>query len=68
LRNLVVDFRKRKIQNFSSIIDELDELDEFETKILNDVLNLKGKVVESKPPLIKWIDEAKQEAQRQVES
>lgn len=61
LRNLVADFRKRKIQNFSSIIDELDELDEFETKILNDVLNLKGKVVESKPPLIKWIDEAKQE-------
>lgn len=61
LRNLVADFRKRKIQNFSSIIDELDELNEFETKILNDVLNLKGKVVESKPPLIKWIDEAKQE-------
>ncbi len=61
LRNLVADFRKRKIQNFSSIIDELDELDEFETKILNDLLNLKGKVVESKPPLIKWIDEAKQE-------
>lgn len=61
LRNLVADFRKRKIQNFSSIIDELDELDEFETKILNDVLNLKGKVVESKPPLIKWIDESKQE-------
>lgn len=61
LRNLIADFRKRKIQNFSSIIDELDELDEFETKILNDVLNLKGKIVESKPPLIKWIDEAKQE-------
>lgn len=61
LRNLVAEFRKRKIQNFSSIIDELDELDEFEAKILNDLLNLKGKVVESKPPLIKWIDEAKQE-------
>jgi hypothetical protein len=61
LRDLVADFRKRKIQNFSSIIDELDELDEFESKILNDVLNLKGKIVESKPPLIKWIDEAKQE-------
>lgn len=61
LRNLVADFRKRKTQNFSSIIDELEDLDEFETKILNEVLNLKGKVVESKPPLIKWIDEAKQE-------
>jgi competence CoiA-like predicted nuclease len=61
LRNLVADFRKRKIQNFSSIIDELEDMDEFETKILNEVLNLKGKVVESKPPLIKWIDEAKQE-------
>jgi hypothetical protein len=28
---------------------------------LKDVLNLKGKIGESKPPLIKWIDEAKQE-------
>jgi len=61
LRSLVADFRKRKSQNFSSIIDELEDLDEFETKILNEVLNLKGKVVENKPPLIKWIDEAKQE-------
>jgi len=61
LRNLVADFRKRKIQNFNSIIDELEDMDEFETKILNEVLNLKGKVIESKPPLIKWIDEAKQE-------
>jgi competence CoiA-like predicted nuclease len=61
LRNLVADFRKRKIQNFDAIIDELEDMDEFETKVLNDVLNLKGKVVESKPPLIKWIDEAKQE-------
>jgi len=61
LRNLVADFRKRKIQNFNSIIDELEDMDEFETKVLNDVLNLKGKVVENKPPLIKWIDEAKQE-------
>jgi competence CoiA-like predicted nuclease len=32
LRDLVADFRKRKIQNFSSIIDELDELDEFERR------------------------------------
>jgi hypothetical protein len=49
LRNLVADFRKRKIQNFNLIIDELEDMDEFETKVLNDVLNLKGKVVESKP-------------------
>lgn len=61
LRNLVADYRKRKIQNFNSIIDELEDLEDFEIKILNEVLNLKGRVVENKPPLIKWIDEAKQE-------
>jgi competence CoiA-like predicted nuclease len=61
LRNLVADYRKRKIQNFNSIIDELEDLEDFEIKILNEVLNLKGRVVENIPPLIKWIDEAKQE-------
>lgn len=61
VRNLIADFRKRKIQNFNSVIEELEEMDDFEIKILNEVLNLKGKVVENKPPLIKWIDEAKQE-------
>ena len=61
VRNLIADFRKRKIQNFNSVIEELEEMDEFEIKILNEVLNLKGKVVENKPPLIKWINEAKQE-------
>lgn len=61
LRYLVADFRKRKVQNFSSIIDELDDMNDFEIKTLNEVLNLKGKVVDKKPPLIKWIDEAKQE-------
>jgi len=61
LRKLIADFRKRKILNFSSIIDEIEVMDEFEIKILNEVLNLKGKVVDNKPPLIKWIDEAKQE-------
>jgi len=61
LRNLIADFRKRKVQNFSSIVDELEDMDEFEIKTLNEVLNLKGKIVDNKPPLIKWIDEAKQE-------
>ena len=61
VRNLIADFRKRKIQTFNSVIEELEEMDDFEIKILNEVLNLKGKVVENKPPLIKWINEAKQE-------
>lgn len=61
VKNLIADFRKRKIQNFNSVIQELEEMDDYEIKILNEVLNLKGKVVENKPPLIKWIDEAKQE-------
>lgn len=61
LRNLVADYRKKKILNFSSIIDELEDMDEFEIKILNEVLNLKGKIIDNKPPIIKWIDEAKQE-------
>lgn len=61
VRNLIADFRKRKIQNYNSVIEELEEMDDFEIKILNEVLNLKGKIVENKPPLIKWINEAKQE-------
>lgn len=60
VRTLIADFRKRKIQNFDSVIEELEEMDDFEIKILNEVLNLKGKVVKNKPPLIKWIDEAEQ--------
>lgn len=61
LRDLIADFRKRKAYNFSSIVDVLEDMNEFEIKTLNEVLNLKGKVVNNKPPLIKWIDEAKQE-------
>jgi len=54
----IADFRKRKIQNFDSISNELEELDDFELNILNKTLNLKGK---RKSPLIKWIDEATQD-------
>lgn len=61
LIKLIADIRKSEVQNFRSIINELDDFDDFETKILNDILNLKGKIVEGKPPLIKWIDEAIQE-------
>lgn len=57
----IADFRKRKIQNFNSLNDEIEEMDEFETTILNEILNLKGKVVQNKPPLLKWIDDAKPE-------
>lgn len=57
----VADFRKRKIQNYNSINEVFGEMDDFEIKILNEVLDLKGKIIENKPPLIKWIDEAKQE-------
>ena len=54
----IADFRKRKTQNFYSISNEIDELDDFELGVLNKILNLKGK---SKSPLIKWIDEATQD-------
>lgn len=54
----IADFRKRKIQNFDSISNQLEELDDFEFDVLNKTLNLKGK---SKSPLIKWIDEATQD-------
>lgn len=57
----IADFRKRKLQYFSSLNDEIEKMDEFEIKVLNEMLNLKGKVVENKPPLLKWIDEAQQE-------
>lgn len=58
---LIADYRKWKIQNFDSISYELEELNDFEIKVLNENLNLNGKIVENKPPLIKWIDEAKQD-------
>jgi competence CoiA-like predicted nuclease len=61
LINSIADFRKRKVQNFKTIIEELEEMDDFEIKILNEILNLKSKIVKSKPVLIKWIDDAKQE-------
>ncbi|MFB9120039.1 DUF6035 family protein [Bergeyella porcorum] len=51
----IADFRKRKIQNFDSISNEIEELNDFELSVLNEILNLKGK---NKSPLIKWIDEA----------
>lgn len=54
----IADFRKRKIQNFDRISNQLEELDDFELDVLNKTLNLKGK---SKSPLIKWIDEATQD-------
>jgi len=54
----IADFRKRKIQNFDSISNQLEELDDFEIDILNKTLNLKRK---SKSPLIKWIDDATQD-------
>lgn len=54
----IADFRKRKIQNFDSISNYIEKLDDFEIDVLNKTLNLKGK---SKSPLIKWIDEATQD-------
>lgn len=51
-------FKEQKIQNFESISNELEELDDFELSVLNKTLNLKGK---SKSPLIKWINEATQD-------
>lgn len=57
LINSIANVRKIEGRSFSSIVSELEDMDEFETKILNEVLNLKGK---RKPPLIKWIDKAEQ--------
>jgi competence CoiA-like predicted nuclease len=62
-KNLVVkiaDFRKRNAQVFNPISNELEEMSDFELEIINKTLNLKGKITEGKPPLIKWIDEARQ--------
>lgn len=56
----IADFRKRKMLIFNSISNEISGMTDFEIKILNKVLNLKGKITSGKPPLIKWIDEAQQ--------
>lgn len=58
---VIADYRRKKIKNFSYIVEELDEFNEFEINILNTLLNLKSKKVANRPPIIKWIDEAKQD-------
>lgn len=57
LINSIANVRKIEGRSFSSIVSELEDMDEFETKVLNEVLNLKAK---KKPPIINWIDEAEQ--------
>lgn len=60
ISKLIDDFGKIKMHDFSTIIYRLKNMDEFEIEIFNEVLNLKEKVVEGKPPLIWFIDEARQ--------
>lgn len=56
----IAEYRNRKSQVFKSISDDLDEMSSLDLEVLNRVLNLKGKISNGKPPLIKWIDEADQ--------
>jgi len=56
----IADIRKRGIQVYVNIAKELEEMDDFELEVFNNTLNLKGKFIEHKPPLVKWIDEAEQ--------
>lgn len=55
----IADFRKREVLIFDAISNDIREMNDFEIKTLNRKLSLKGKITNGKPPLIKWIDEAK---------
>lgn len=53
--------RKRKSLYFNDISETINEMNDYEINILNKVLNLEKKIIEGKPPVIKWIDDAKKE-------
>lgn len=55
----IADFRKKEVLIFDAISNDISEMSDFEIKTLNRKLSLKGKITNGKPPLIKWIDEAK---------
>lgn len=55
----IADFRKMEVLIFDAISNDIREMNDFEIKILNRKLSLKGKITNGKPPLITWIDEAK---------
>lgn len=55
----IADFRERGVLIFDAISNDIREMNDFEIKTLNKKLSLKGKITNGKPPLIKWIDEAK---------
>lgn len=55
----IADFRKREILIYNTVSNEIRKMNDFEIEILNRKLDLKGKMINGKPPLIKWIDEAK---------
>lgn len=55
----IADFRKREVLIFDAISNDIRKMNDFEIKILNRKLCLKGKITNGKPPLITWIDEAK---------
>ncbi|MFJ1490119.1 DUF6035 family protein [Capnocytophaga canis] len=57
LIELIKKHRDRKAQNFDVIIEELEEMNDFEIEILNKHLKFKER---TKNPLIEWIDSATQ--------
>lgn len=59
--NSIKRLRDKGAQYYGSICTELENLNLVELKALNESLKLKGRVVGNKPPLIKWIDEAKKD-------
>ncbi|GIZ16572.1 competence protein CoiA [Capnocytophaga catalasegens] len=57
LIKLIKEYRDRKIQKFDRIVQELEEMDDFEVEVLNKYLKFKER---TKNPLIEWIDSATQ--------
>ena len=51
----IARIRKMPIQNFSQVYNQLFQMNKFETEILNEILDLRGKNA-----IITWIDSAKQ--------
>ncbi|HHT23310.1 MAG TPA: hypothetical protein GXZ87_08385 [Bacteroidales bacterium] len=60
-KKTIAEHRRIKSINFSSINLELENMDEFEIKVLNEHLGLQKTVNKGKAPLIIWIDTAKQD-------
>lgn len=55
------DFRKRKMQSFTTIINMIDALDDFELDVLNTKLKIRNRDKSKTPALIEWVLTAKKE-------